>query len=368
MIVIFFLFFIIVNQCVFASKAKVYTPFALFNDENVPSKIKIDKLGVIESRKLGLASKNILNDKESKWSDSTMNPFSLPKAALTFLINGLTTDDAKFLTNYHSNVPQNHAQLATYYSSAFYKDFLGGRQHLIQSNVELIASAEECSAAHALTGNFDMNRQHQGFFCAENQNDVDDFLSLVKELNTFFELKEFNVVLNCDSKLNQCTLNDNETKLTISKNVEVLLRELVLSTRATQSSLTDVVDITRPSITCLITQLNSFNNEERQLVLNLIAAIISTSGCTPSVERAGVVCSIVGVAPHNHAKRAIFDGDAKPWNAYTFHLLLWVSISLALISGFVACVMHSIYNDTEKDALLFRTTTKDIFKNSLDLH
>jgi hypothetical protein len=67
------------------------------------------------------------------------------------------------------------------------------------------------------------------------------------------------------------------------------------------------------------------------------------------------------------ASASVMAQEDDALTAYVFHLLFWTGLLLAVLALTAVCVMHSLYDVTEKDALLYRNTTSTMFSNTLEM-
>ena len=115
---------------------------------------------------------------------------------------------------------------------------------------------------------------------------------------------------------------------------------------------------------CVCTVLDDVDAEGTQRIVTRLAA-------------RNVAVAVIGAARHSNSKRAVevrdalllglLTGKGVSVRVYTFHLLLWTSLLLVGAGLLAIYVMHSLYDETEKDALLYRNTTSTMFANALEL-
>jgi hypothetical protein len=117
--------------------------------------------------------------------------------------------------------------------------------------------------------------------------------------------------------------------------------------------------------------------EQRRAGVALVRAVLAHSGGKARVARA-VVGLVTTLPAHETANRqvkrnvlektsVILAAEDYPLRAYVFHLLFWTVLMLIVVVLLAACVMHSLYGETEKDALLYRNTTSTMFANTLEM-
>lgn len=135
-----------------------------------------------------------------------------------------------------------------------------------------------------------------------------------------------------------------------------------------------------PRHSVLVTPIEHFvaldGAEQRRAGVALVRAMLAHSG------EARVARAVVGLATtlpaHETANRqvkrnalaatsVILAAEDYPLRAYVFHLLFWTVLMLIVVVLLAACVMHSLYGETEKDALLYRNTTSTMFSNTLEM-
>jgi hypothetical protein len=106
----------------------------------------------------------------------------------------------------------------------------------------------------------------------------------------------------------------------------------------------------------------------------VLRALLEQQTGAPRVSRAVVGLGASANGVNQRQKRNVLAESASVMaqeddalTAYVFHLLFWTGLLLAALALTAVCVMHSLYDVTEKDALLYRNTTSTMFSNTLEM-
>jgi hypothetical protein len=282
-----------------------------------------------------------------KWPSAPVDVFGAAHCAQLIPVHGLAgewTDD---------NIVPLGVQ-----SVGFYRDLVRAPDSL----------AAPCSGGQvrAVAGSF-------GASCAESSSSLSsstpiDIVLIARELS------RRGLPIECGNAL-QCSVNDVAVGST-GDGWALFLNDLLTAVRSAEESCG--VDAHKSSV--LVTPLDHFvaldGAEQRRAGVALVRALLSRAG------GARVARAVVGLAssfaPHEtankHVKRtalaattAIVGAEDYPLRAYVFHLLFWTVLMLIVVVLLAACVMHSLYGETEKDALLYRNTTSTMFANTLEM-